>query len=387
MTHHTNTVPKSISVIKFSSNHVLFVGDSKGAALFAYELGGEPAAVDSRAFSVRQIDQRIADLLGVSVDQIGVRDLAVHPTSKEAYIAVHRGHGSQAIPVIVCVNPDGALRIFDLQAQPHTAVSLPNPAGELELWTHLDARTLSITDLQPVGDELFVSGLSNAEFSSTLYRIPYPFKDEVQASSIEIYHAAHSQTETRAPIQTMTVLALDGKPHVLAAYTCTPLVTIPLDELQAGAHVKGKTIGELGYGSAPIDMLHFHAQDMQGKKTEHVLITHKSRGAMLFDIGALAERNTQEGLSAPAHGAVLGPKFAEVPLAGVIHVDSQDGQFLLTLRRDMDTGRLDLLSYRKGLYYRIGDLVSEFMLPGFPFDKMPQEFRSFYGTLQRDEGL
>src|SRR5438105_2856016 len=103
-TTDNHSAPESISVIKFSPDNVLFIGDSKGASVYAYELGPAAAASESRAFSLQHIDQKIADLLGVSVDQITVRDLAVHPATREAYIAVHRGHGAQAIPVIVRVN-------------------------------------------------------------------------------------------------------------------------------------------------------------------------------------------------------------------------------------------------------------------------------------------
>jgi hypothetical protein len=51
-----------------------------------------------------------------------------------------------------------------------------------------------------------------------------------------------------------------GEPTLLAAYTCTPLVTIALKDLKDGAHVVGKTIGELGWGSYPVDMVTFDSE-------------------------------------------------------------------------------------------------------------------------------
>ena len=42
---------------------------------------------------------------------------------------------------------------------------------------------------------------------------------------------------------------------MLAAYTCTPLVKLPVSELKAGAHVKGTTIAELGNRNRPLDMI------------------------------------------------------------------------------------------------------------------------------------
>ena len=39
---------------------------------------------------------------------------------------------------------------------------------------------------------------------------------------------------------------INNQSNILAAYTCTPLVKIPVSELKAGAKVKGTTIAELG---------------------------------------------------------------------------------------------------------------------------------------------
>lgn len=387
MTHAQPSSPKSISVLTFSPDNVLFVGDSKGAAIFAYELGPSAEAAAGQAFSIAGIDQRIADLLGVTVDQLTIRDMVVHPKTHEAYIALHRGHGAQAQPVIVRVNPKGDIHALDLAAIPHTQAALPNPVGDgITLWNQIEARTLAITALKLAGGELFVSGLSSAEFSSTLYRIPYPFAGSVKTSSIEIYHAAHGQNETRAPIRTLSVLELGGQPHVLAAYTCTPLVTIPVAALADGAHVTGKTIGELGFGNTPIDMLHFHSQDMQGNQSEHVLLSNRNRGAMLFDVATLTARNTEAGLSQPTPRPSA-PQYDEVPLAGVVHIDVQDAGFLAALRRDHATGRLDLVSFRTGLYFRLGDFVGEYALPGYPMASQPEQFQGFYRMLQHDEGF
>lgn len=371
----------------FSPDNVLFIGDSKGAAIFAYELGPVAAAPAAQAFVIVGLDQRIADLLGASVDQLTIRDMVVHPKTGEAYIALHRGHGVRAQPVVVQVNQQGDIQVLDLEATPHTQALLPSPVGDgIVLWNHVETRTLAITALKVAGGELFVSGLSSAEFASTLYRIPYPFTGRSQTSSIEIYHGAHGQNETRAPIRTLSVLELGGQPHVLAAYTCTPLVTIPVSALVDGAHVTGKTIGELGFGNTPLDMLHFYSQDMQGNKSEKVLLTNKQRGAMLFDVASLTARNGEAGLSQPTPQPEA-PTHEEVPLAGVIHIDVQGAEFFAALRRDDATGRLDLVSFRKGLYFRLGDFVGEYALPGYPMASQPAQFQGFYRMLQKDEGV
>lgn len=368
----------SISVIKIAAGNVLFVGDPKAGAVVAYELGPASAASGSQPFNIHGLDKRLAERLGVTTDEITICDLAVHPVSKEAYVAVERGHAAQAIPVIVRVSQDGTITPLQLDSLPSTRLVLQNPASpDVVLVNGIVARTLSITDLAFHDGELLIAGLSNADFSSTLYRARYPFGDSVQTSTIEFYHAVHSQNETRAPIETLTVLPLNGEPHVLAVFTCTPLVTVPLSELRNGAHVKGKTIGELGYGNTPIDVLHFQSQGAKGQKQEHVLITHKHRGPMLFGVDSIAERSAQEGMSAPVGFNVVAPAFMAVPMGGVIRVDDQDGQYLCTLRRDPSNGSLDLLSFRKGIFFRISDHVSEFMLPGYVYTEAQRGTKQF----------
>src|SRR5262249_31095251 len=94
--------------------------------------------------------------------------------------------------------------------------------------------------------ELFVAGLSNQDFASTLRRVKFPFDAQQSLTSVEIYHTGHNLIETRAPIRAMSFATLGGKPYLVAAYTCTPLVLIALDEVREGAHVDGKASADLG---------------------------------------------------------------------------------------------------------------------------------------------
>ena len=107
-------------------------------------------------------------------------------------------------------------------------------------------RVETITDLGFVDGKVIVAGLSNEEFSSSLRSIPYPFREADKGAGIEIYHGSHGRFETNAPVRTFVPYKVGGKPHILAAYTCTPLVKIPVSELKPGNKVKGTTIAELG---------------------------------------------------------------------------------------------------------------------------------------------
>ena len=98
----------------------------------------------------------------------------------------------------------------------------------------------TITDLAFADGRVYVAGLSNEEFASTMWKVPYPFGPGISASTLEIYHGAHGAFETHAPIRTFVPYRLSGESHLLAA---------------DGRHVKGRTLGEFGSGNYPLDMV------------------------------------------------------------------------------------------------------------------------------------
>jgi hypothetical protein len=384
---------QSINVMTFGPDNILFVGDSYSGKIFALELGNVTVSSASQAFNLGDLDQRIASHLGVSVDQVTVNDLAVHPRSREAYLGVMSGHGQDAVPVLLAVGQKGNIRDIDWANIPYSSVTLDNPPEEeLLFWKTVPARSLTITDIEYSNGEVFAAGLSNADFASTLYRIPYPFEDDVKASSIEIYHAVHNQNETRAPIRTFSIANLEGKAHLLAAYTCTPLVTIPIEDLQHGSHVRGKTIGELGYGNTPIDMLSFSAPGTDGLE-DYILISNKARDGMVINLKEIAASNAKEGLNTPVQlpqQVTAGVDFVTAPLAGTLHIDNQDEQFFLAVRRHLETGRLELVSIRKGFYFRLSDFINEYDFPDYRYpenDPFQQGYvRKAHELLKTDEG-
>jgi len=302
------------------------------------------------------------------------------------YLAVQRGQS----PVLLKVTQAGDISVFDISKHKSSEIALPNlikPGTVSTAGAKEDLRSLSITDIKCFKDEVFVSGISNAEFSSTLFKLSYPFKEGgVTVNSVQMYHSVHGMFETRAPIRAMTILPLNEELHVLAAYLCTPLVTIPLASLN-GQHVKGKTIAELGFGNAPVTVLRFQSQDWHGNKVDNVLITHKNRGPQLFDVQTIEQENQKEGIERPTMMEIIIPKHTDVPLTGLTHVDDLDQQFLISLRRDIDTGSLDLVTFRKGAYFRLGDFLSEYVMPGFAYDESSVKSKGFQDMLFRDEGM
>ena len=69
-----------------------------------------------------------------------------------------------------------------------------------------------------------MAGLSSEEFASKLRSIAYPFTGVDNGTSVEVWHAPHDQFETRSPVYTFVPYEIDGEPHLVASYLCTPLV-------------------------------------------------------------------------------------------------------------------------------------------------------------------
>ena len=178
---------------------------------------------------------------------------------------------------------------------------------------------------------VIVAGLSNEEFSSSLRSIPFPFQPAGKGSSIEIYHGSHGRFETNAPIRTFVAYNVKNQPHILAAYTCTPLVKIPVADLKPGAKVKGVTIAELGNRNRPLDMIVYNKGGH-----DYFLMANSSRGVMKLDV---------EGLDGYqpilAHTEKTGVPYETIAdLKGVTQLDKLDNANALMLLDN--EGSLDL---------------------------------------------
>lgn len=259
---------QSTGPITFGPEGVLFVGDPKAAAVYAIGTG-DTAASKPTPVNIENLSGKLAALLGTKEADVQVNDIAVNPESNKVYLSVSRGKGPGALPVILSVGAGGELKEVALASVPHAKAELSKPVAEGA------KRMEAITGLKVVKDKLFVAGLSNEEFASTLRKIALPFDGKTASAGIQIYHGAHGKYETAAPVRTFTTVEINGKEEILAAYTCTPLVRIPVSELQDGAKVKGKTVAELGNRNRPLDIL-VYSKD--GKP--FALMANSARGVM-----------------------------------------------------------------------------------------------------------
>jgi len=269
---------KSMGPLAFGPEGILIIADTKAAAVTAIATGDTASAKDVKALKVEGINQKIAGLLGTSADQILISDMVVNPISRNAYLAVSRGRGPEAVPVLVRVKTGGELEVVSLDKVKFSRGELPDaPVDGVTGQGNRQSnpRQESITDIAFFQDRILIAGLSNEEFASTLRAIPFPFEKVVNGTSVEIFHGAHGRFETRSPIRTFVPFNVGNEPSLIAAYTCTPLVQFPIKELAPGAKIKGKTIAELGNRNRPLDMITYQKD---GK--DYILMANNSRGIM-----------------------------------------------------------------------------------------------------------
>jgi hypothetical protein len=322
-------------VLAFGPDNVLFVGDIAGSAVHAFALRDKDltpqTGVELGNFHnfegvdlVLGLDVKLAALMATTYDNIVISDLAVHQPTQQIFLSVERGRGADVIPAIVKVN-HGQLEVLNLDDIPHSSVRIPNEPDDNARLEFEPQQVYAITDVKYYNGEVFVTGISNQRFASTLYRIPYPFTGEKATSTVEIWHPVHGEFETRAPIIRQLIREVRGEPHLFAVYGCTPLVRFPVAALKDGAHVRGDTIGELGYGSNPLDMLTFN-NPFDHK--DYLLVTIDVRGAAQIaaadletappeptggpiDFGPGGLGRTQRNLPVRAeHMEILNPKWA-----------------------------------------------------------------------------
>jgi hypothetical protein len=366
-------VLQSAGALTFGPDNVLFVGDTKGASIHAFELRASDYTSqqhvglgDARTFKGRDlissIDRQLAALLGTSSEQVQINDMKVHRPSRQIFLSVHRGRGPDAVPLIVKVNA-GKLEVLELGTLRHTVTRIQDaPDGET-LEFGQSERSLTITDITFYNDELIVSGLSNEEFSSVLRRIPYPFDGQISTSSVEIWHAVHAEFETRAPIIQQLVHELNGVPYLIAVYTCTPLVRFPLAGLKNGAHMLGETIGEIGFGNTPIDMVAF--VDPSDKK-ENILITNADRSAVRIAISDITNAKPLP-VNAPHNFGPAGVSQYPLPMTAVQQLDLIEDQWAAVIRiNPNDYRRLDLHTFAVPYFFDRADDVVEMNFPGGP---------------------
>jgi hypothetical protein len=233
---------KSIECLAFAPSGVLLIGDGKGKQLVAVDTR-DTATNKWTTNGIKDIKDTLAGKLGVTGKDIEIVKVAVNPASQTAYIAV-RGLTMKR-DLILTIDGSGNVKEFKMDAVPFVAIPLPS-----------DLKVTKITDITWAGDRVLVAAQASDTFSSKIFSAKAPLTkgDAGNVFSTETYHVAHGRWETNAPIRTIVPYELNGKKYLVGTFTCTPIVRYALDDMKAGAKVKGVSVIELGNGNTPQSM-------------------------------------------------------------------------------------------------------------------------------------
>ena len=324
----------SATTLAMGPDDILFVGDAKGASVFAIATGdteGDPA---SASIHIHDLPKAVAAALGGG--EAVVNDLAVNPRTGTAFLAA----AVDGRPAIVKIDGTGKISRLPLESIGFSKAVLGDaPADEVvgEGPRARNRRDDSITDLAFFENKLLVSGLRSALASSTVRELAFPFAEWDDGVAVEIYHAAHGRDEDNSAMRTFVPLSIDGQPTIVAAYVCTPLVKIPVKSLSESAErVRGTTVAELGNRNRPLDMVSYEKNGVG-----YLLLSNSARGVMKIPTAGL---ESAEGLSEPVQGGgTAGQGFEQVEsLQGVLQMDRLNSEMVLVLVEA--DGRQDLMS-------------------------------------------
>ncbi len=374
--------------LEFSDTGTLFVGDNYNGAIYAFDMADGAAPDGVVPVNIGDIDVKIADVLGIPKSALAINDMAVHPVTAEIFISVSRIGNFESAPAIMKVSQDGQIALMDLAEVPFQKQALDhfpdqettfrprglgqNPPLVRDLAKgNVKLSSLAIMDMEYHAGELFVSGVAFDNFLSTLRRMPYPFTGSQSAANIEMYHISHDQFETRAPIRAMSIHEIDGKTQIVAAYTCSPIVLIDLDDVQDGAKITARTLMDYGNGQ-PLDMVSYN---LQGEET--LFLTSNSRSPHVIPVSSLAGKEGYTPEDFPRGGqSDLSPLMPVGDTGKAIMFDGMSLQvaplgenLFVSLTRDMYTGSLNMDSNFNGFPNRLHNLVAEFDFPQYWADK------------------
>jgi hypothetical protein len=327
----------SAGPLAFGPDGILFVSDPKSATIYAIDTKShrpEKADLEKATYQLEDVQGALASLANGNAGDVAVADIAVDPEAGTLLMSVTLA----SRPGLAVVGLDGKANLIKLDKVLASAIELPNaPPDKVtgEGRRASNKRMESITDLAFSEGRLIVSGLAGENPLSTVRAIGFPFQAPGSEAQIEIFHAAHGRNEDYAAIRAFIPINIDGKPSLLAGFTCTPLVRFSLDSLQKGDKVRGTTVAELGNQNRPLDMIVY---ERDGKT--FLLVTNTARGVMKIDTADVAG---QDELTEPVKGGgTAGVPFSKVEsMTGILQL-AKLGETHGVILRETEEKRLSL---------------------------------------------
>ncbi|MCH2200790.1 MAG: hypothetical protein MK102_02380 [Fuerstiella sp.] len=317
---------QSAGALAFGPDDILFVGDTKSATVFAIATGdsaGDPTDVDINIDHFRTVMSDVCD-----ADTI-INDLVVNPRTGTIFVSGAAGD----VPAICQIDGSGRIIRLSLENVPFAKTTLPNVPEDRLVQRGRRKRNFrkdAITDIAFYEGRILISGLRAGDAPSSVREFSFPFSAIDRGTGIAIYHAAHGREEDYAAARTFVTLMIDGEPNLLAAYTCTPLVKIPLNELRkAEDRIQATTVAELGNRNRPLDMISYKRNG-----TGYLLLSNDRRGVMKITTSGLRDN---KGLSEPVRrGGKAGQTYEKIDsLHGVVQMDQlNDDSAIVLIQQD-----------------------------------------------------
>jgi hypothetical protein len=312
----------------FGPENILFIGDAEAAQVVAIDISEHVSSSVAEFVNLTNVDGLIANQLGANKDQIDITDMIVHQASQNIFFTVQHDGGNSFL-----FKQNGMeIEMIDLTMVSHSKMSIVEPiAKDAKDRRDRPLRKWAISDIDFKDGQVLLTGLSNKEFGSTFRSMDFPFSDAQSFGSLEIYHAAHGQYETNSPVKTFTTIELGGKPHVIASYTCTPLVLFPMDDLKIGKHAKGRTVAELGNSNTPLDII-----ELENEGKRYILLANSSRALMKIKVADIEKFNGSLTTPVEERSATAGVDFIALPFVNVLQLDKLEGNSFVMLQRTAD---------------------------------------------------
>lgn len=279
---------KAIGPLAITRSGVLFFADDQAGTLYGVDL--EETATQARPYTrVPDLGATLAARMGSTPAGIQIKDVAVSPVSHSVYVSVRKTDGADQNPAnpvnyaLFAVDPSGKVTPVDLANRLYGKISI---GGKAAYGGRDGSPPRIISDIAYARGRVLVAALSTEQFSSNLVSVPLPFKaDGVERYATSIYHVSHKKQETASPIQTLATYRDGEKTYLMAAYVCTPVVRINLEDLKPNQVVTGITVAELGSGNRPMDMIAY------GRSGEQSLLLNNSAFGIL-KVGAKIAKET-----------------------------------------------------------------------------------------------
>ncbi len=335
---------QSINAISFADEGVLLIGDGRGSQIFAIQTG-DTSAKGGLQKAIPAIDAKMAAHLGAKADGIEIIDMAVNPASGTAYFAVRKQDDKSN--VLLTVDGKGEIGEFELDEVTYARIKLS--AGKVKI--------SNITDVAWADNQIVAAGRGNETFASKIFSIDAPLSHDAAGAlySAETYHVSHGKWETKAPMSVLIPLKEDGKSYVIGAFSCTPVVKYPLDDIQPGAKVKGVSVIELGSGNRPLDMFVYQKDGKPYVLTNTFRFHHEKRPfgpspywTVKFEQSLLAENAEINEKAVRRLGKGSKPATPKIEMVeayhGVMQMDRLDEKRALALRQGEDGVSLEPLA-------------------------------------------